>query len=42
MFALTSADCLGRDAPLEHGQRDMRFLRRRLTIDVLDGADVEM
>ena len=42
VFALTSADCLGRGAPLEHGQRDMRFLRRKLTLDVLDGADAEL
>ena len=41
MFALTSADCLGRDVPLEHDQRDMRYLRRRLTLDVLDGEHVE-
>ena len=38
---MSSADCLGRDAPLEHTQADIRYLRRRLTLDVLKGADVE-
>jgi hypothetical protein len=37
MFALASASALGADAALSYGQRDMPYLRRRLTLDLLQG-----
>ena len=37
MFALACASALGSGAPLAYGQRDMKYLRRRLTLDVLAG-----
>ena len=37
MFALACASACGSGLPLVYGQRDMKYLRRRLTLDLLSG-----
>jgi hypothetical protein len=39
LFALASAGALGAGEALTHNQRDMPYLRRRLTIELLQGED---